>query len=140
MAVVVAITNGTVPMCLLGSFLIYKDKMTILQVVGSLICLAGILTMSLPLAFMPSSKTDDFDVNENSSKALKLMLIDSALAMLMLSARMNMAKYCTRILSSLTFLKYNLLADFICALFVVLLSVFGVINIPFSSYIDKDTL
>ena len=140
MAVVIAITNGTVPMCLLGSFLIYKEKMTILQVVGSLICLAGILTMSLPLAFMPNNKTDDFEVNENSSKALKLMLIDSAIAMLMLSARMNMAKYCTRILSSLTFLKYNLLADFICALFVVLLSVFGVINIPFSSYIDKDTL
>ena len=141
MAVVSAMANGTVPMCLLGSLLIYKEKLTALQIAGSLICLLGILTMSLPMVFLDNnSKTEDLQLKERSDNALKMMLIDSTISMLLLSARMNMAKYCTRILSSLTFLKYNLLADFVCALFVILLSVFGVINIPASSYLDKETL
>ena len=47
MAVVVAIANGTIPLGLLASYFIYKEKLTIWQVSGSLACLAGILILSL---------------------------------------------------------------------------------------------
>ena len=144
MAVVTAMANGCVPMCLLGSLLIYKEKVTTLQIAGSLICLTGILTMTLPTVFLGKKDTDTTttsdDVSVSSEKALKTMVINSAIAMLLLSVRMNMAKYCTRILSSLSFLKYNCLADSICALFVVILSAFGVIRVPLSTYLDIETM
>ena len=137
MAVVTAMANGTVPMCLLGSLLIYKEKLTKLQIAGSLICLVGILTLSLPTVFM---KKDTSQLSEGSDKALKIMLINSAIAMLGLSARMNMAKYCTRILSSLTFLKYNFIGDFCCACFIIILSYFGVIRVPITSFLEWQTI
>ena len=133
MAVVTAMANGTVPMCLLGSLLIYKEALTMLQIVGSIIVLCGILTLSLPTVFM---KKDTAEITEGSDQALKMMLINSAIAMLLLSARMNMAKYCTRILSSLTFLKYNFVGDFTCAIFIIILSYFGVIRVPINSFLE----
>ena len=57
--------------------------------------------------------------------------------MLMLAARMNIAKYCTRILSSLSVVKLNFLADFICAALVVLLAALEIINIPLPLFYDR---
>ena len=51
LSVVTTMSNWTVPMCLLGGFHIYKEKLTKFQVAGSLICFAGILTMSLSKVF-----------------------------------------------------------------------------------------
>ena len=67
MAVVTAMANGTVPMCLLGSLLIYKEKLTVLQITGSLICLLGILTLSLPTVFIHNSSKDTSQVSEEGS-------------------------------------------------------------------------
>lgn len=47
MAVVQAIANGTIPLGLLGSYFIYKERLTRRHVVGSLACMAGILILSL---------------------------------------------------------------------------------------------
>ena len=47
MAVVTAIANGTIPLGLLGSYFIYKERLTIYQVIGSLSCMAGVLVLSL---------------------------------------------------------------------------------------------
>lgn len=47
MAVVSAIANGTIPLGLLGSYCIYKEQLTLVQVLGSLACLIGILTLTL---------------------------------------------------------------------------------------------
>ena len=47
MAVVSAIANGTIPLGLAGSYLIYKERLTCLHLVGSLACLSGILILSL---------------------------------------------------------------------------------------------
>lgn len=47
MAVVSAIANGTIPLGLAGSYFIYKERLTIWQVIGSLSCLTGILILSL---------------------------------------------------------------------------------------------
>ena len=68
------------------------------------------------------------------------MVIDAFIAMLFLGSRINMAKYCTRILSSLTFLKLNLLMEFVCAAFITTMSALGVIKIPLYLYIDYETL
>ena len=47
MAIVTALTNGTIPLCLFGSYFIYKEKLTAAQFWGSLICLAGIIILAL---------------------------------------------------------------------------------------------
>lgn len=68
------------------------------------------------------------------------MVIDAIISMFMLGARINMAKYCARILSPLTFLKLNLIADFTCAAIVIVLSAIGMIRVPLYLYIDIETL
>ena len=57
MAVVTAIANGTIPLGLAGSYFIYKERLTCLQVLGSLACLAGILTLSLSVLAEPKDTT-----------------------------------------------------------------------------------
>lgn len=125
MAVVTAIANGTIPLGLLGSKFIYKEKLTILQIVGSMGCMAGILILSLSvlrdqdagvISFIPGLNQD------GNSKAMRIMIIDAFVSMVFLGARINMAKYCTRIVSSLTYLKLQLCADFCCAMFILMLS------------------
>ena len=140
LSVVTTMSNWVVPMCLLGSFLIYKDNLTRFQIAGSLICFAGILTMSLSKVFSDKRQIDTLELLESANKALKIMLINSFISMLLLSTRMNMTKYCTRILSCHTFLKYNFLADFICALIVILLSAVSAIQVPMGSYLDIETI
>ena len=46
-AIVSAMANGTIPLSLVGSYCIYKERLSLMQVVGSLTCLAGILTLTL---------------------------------------------------------------------------------------------
>ena len=47
MAIVTALANATIPLCLLGSYVIYKEELTCPQVSGSLICMAGITVLAL---------------------------------------------------------------------------------------------
>lgn len=60
MAVVSAIANGTIPLGLLGSYFIYKEQLTFLHLIGSIACLAGILTISLSV--LVTSETDSVAV------------------------------------------------------------------------------
>ena len=145
MAVVTAIANGTIPLGLLGSKFIYKEKLTILQIAGSMGCMAGILILSLSvlrdqdadvISFIPGTSLNQ----EGNSKAMRIMIIDAFVSMVFLGARINMAKYCTRIVSSLTYLKLQLCSDFCCAMFILMLSAIQVINVPIELYIDKETL
>jgi hypothetical protein len=100
MAVVSAIANGTIPLGLLGSYFIYKEKLTIWQVVGSLACLTGILTLSLSVLGKESEQPEiSLEISDSKSNAMRLMVIDAVISMLMLGTRINMAKYCSRILS-----------------------------------------
>ena len=68
------------------------------------------------------------------------MVIDAFIAMLFLGSRINMAKYCTRILSPLTFLKLNLLMEFLCAASITAMSALSIIDVPLYLYIDPETL
>lgn len=47
MAVVTSIANGPVILGMIGSYCIYKEKLTIWHTFGSLLCFAGILILSL---------------------------------------------------------------------------------------------
>lgn len=70
-----------------------------------------------------------------------MMIIDAFIAMLMLGTRINIAKYCSRIISAMSFVKLNFLADAICAAFVLLLSALSVINLPIELYFaDRETM
>ena len=129
MAVVTAIANGTIPLGLLGSYCIYKEKLTVWQVAGSLACLAGILILSLSVLGQEEEQPV-ISIAEVQSTAMRSMVIDATVSMVMLGTRINMAKYCTRILSPLTFLKLNLVTDFACAALIIVLSALGFIRIP----------
>jgi len=146
MAVVTAIANGTIPLGLLGSYLIYKEKLTNWQVIGSLACLAGILILSLSVLGKSEEQTTisagqivEVDI-QSGDKAMRTMVTDAFLSMLMLGIRINMAKYCARILSPLTFLKLNLISDFACAVFVIVMSAIGAIGVPLYLYQETETL
>lgn len=69
-----------------------------------------------------------------------MMIIDAFISMALLGVRINMGKYCTNILSSLSYLKVQLIADFACAAFVMLLSALDIIRVPLSAYSDGVTL
>lgn len=71
---------------------------------------------------------------------MRSMIIDAFACMIMLGSRINTAKFCSRIISPLTFLKLNLLADFLCGLIVSILSALSLLSIPLSLYIEKQTL
>ena len=62
------------------------------------------------------------------------MIIDAFVSMLMLGTRINAAKYCSCIISALSFAKLNFLGDALCAASVMLLSAIGVINLPLHLY------
>ena len=68
------------------------------------------------------------------------MIIDAFACMLMLGSRINTAKFCSRIISPLSFLKLNLLADFLCGFLVAVLSALSLIPIPLSLYIEIESL
>ena len=46
MAIVTALANGTIPICLLGSYFIYKENLTTLDLTGSLVCMSGIIILA----------------------------------------------------------------------------------------------
>ena len=122
MAVVAAMSNGTIPLGIFGSYCIYKEKLTILQVSGSLISLAGILTISLSVLGEKSDSGVEVRRTPEQQIALRMMIIDGFMAMVMLGTRINCTKYCTRIISAFGFVKLNFLGDCLCAAFVILLS------------------
>ena len=99
----------------------------------------GILTLTLSVLV---SNTDELSpaAATASNKALKMMIKDSFLAMLFFGTRINIAKYCSRILSPWSFIKLNFYAEGTCAFFVMTLSAFEVINVPFNLYFDPATL
>ena len=147
MAVVSAICNGTIPIGLAVSFLFYKEKLTSLQVIGSLACLAGILTLSLSVlgekegaSLTANPVQADTVEHGDAQKGMQMMIIDSFASMFMVSARISLAKYCSRILSTLTYLKLYLLMDSLCAFFITFLSAIGVINLPLEYFFDADTI
>ena len=55
MAIVSGISNGNIPLGLLGSFLLYKETLSKRQVSGSLICMIGTLTLSLSVFVVPQA-------------------------------------------------------------------------------------
>lgn len=69
------------------------------------------------------------------------MVIDGFITMLMFSIRVNATKYCTRILSPLSFVKLNFVGDSLCAIFVILISALSIIDVPLSDYFtNKESL
>lgn len=50
MAIVTALANGTIPICLLGSYFIYKEKLTPYDLSGSLICMTGIIILAFSVS------------------------------------------------------------------------------------------
>ena len=68
------------------------------------------------------------------------MVIDAFISMFMLGARINCAKYCCKIISSLNYYKYNMLMDFVCALFIFVMSVIDIIKVPVALYGETYTL
>lgn len=50
MAIVTALANGTIPICLLGSYFIYKEKLTTLDLTGSLVCMSGIIILAFSVS------------------------------------------------------------------------------------------
>ena len=51
-----------------------------------------------------------------------------------------MAKYCSRVLSAWTFARLNFYAEFLCAVFVMILSSLGTIEVPFYLFYEPSTL
>ena len=68
------------------------------------------------------------------------MLTNSFFSMVLLSTKMLITKYCCRILSSITFIKLIFIAEFMCATFIIFLSLTGMIDVPMSAYVDGLTL
>ena len=71
---------------------------------------------------------------------MRMMIKDSIIAMLMLGTRICMAKYCSKIISPWTFIKLNLYIEFLCAAFIMILSLMQVVAIPFSTYWESNTM
>ena len=69
-----------------------------------------------------------------------MMVKDAFLAMVMFGTRINMAKYCSRVISAWSFVKLNFYSEACCALFVMILSTFGTIEIPFRLFFDPEVL
>ena len=69
-----------------------------------------------------------------------MMISDSFISMIMLGTRVCMAKYCSRIISAWSFVRLNFYVDFGCAVFIIVLSAVGLIDIPVSDYVDVETL
>ena len=78
--------------------------------------------------------------SEDGSKAMRMMIVDAFASMIMLSIRISLAKYCTRVLSTMTYLKLYLLMDSLCAVFVTILSALNVIELPLYLYVEPETL
>ena len=76
----------------------------------------------------------------DAQKGLQMMIIDSFASMFMVSMRISLAKYCSRILSTLTYLKLYLLMDSLCAFFITFLSAIGVIDLPLEYFFNADTV
>ena len=144
MAVVTAIANGTIPLGLLGSYFIYKERLALWQILGSLCCLTGILILSLSVLGKKETHVGAVliaaDVAEKEHTALRNMVIDAFIAMFMLGTKINCAKYCTKIISSLSFFKYNMVMDFLCGVFIIIMSAVSIIEIPLSLYVEAETL
>ena len=68
------------------------------------------------------------------------MVIDAFISMFMLGARINCAKYCCKIVSSLSHYKNNMLMEFLCGFFVLMMSVIDIIRVPVSLYFESTTL
>ena len=69
------------------------------------------------------------------------MVKDAFIAMIMLGTRINAAKYCSRIISPLSFVKLNFVGDVFCALFILLLSALEIIPVPLNLYFnDREAL
>lgn len=109
---------------------------------GSLACLVGILTLTLSVLVTGQPQADaTLSIDTDASKkALRMMIKDAFLAMFLFGIRINMAKYCSRVLSAWTFARLNFYAEAGCALFVMILSGFGTIEVPFQLFYDPDTL
>lgn len=143
MAVVTAIGNGPVILGLLGSYIIYKERLTLYHTGGSLLCLTGILILALSVGVGKDDNTEAGGVtveSETKAKAMRILLIDAFSAMLMFGIRIVMGKYLTRILSPLQVIKLGFTADFCCGAFVIILSSFKVIKIPISTYFEPEML
>ena len=130
MAIVTAMSSGTIPLCLLGSFLIYKEKLTCFQINGSILCFAGILVLAFSVTLTEKKDVVEMTHVDNENGKLRIMLINSFLSMILLSTKMNMAKYCSRILSRFTFIKIYFIGEFICAAIIIVLSLASLINVP----------
>ena len=74
---------------------------------------------------------------EASKKVLKMMIKDAFLAMVMFGVRINMAKYCSRVISAWSFAKLNFYAEASSAFFVMILSALGTIEVPFRLFFDS---
>ena len=59
MSIVSAISNGTVILGIIGSYAIYKEAVSLKQLVGCILCFAGILVLSLSVFF-----TEEVDESE----------------------------------------------------------------------------
>ena len=142
MAVVSSIGNGPVVIGLIGSYVIYKEKITLWHTSGSMLCLIGILILAFSIGQDDGKGAQGVEVVENESKAraMRLLLIDSFAAMLMFGVRIVMGKYLTRILSPITVIKLGFIADFSCGAFILILSAIGAISIPFGSFFAPELL
>lgn len=92
----VAILSGNCLIALFASFAIFKDQITILQTLGVLVNMGGIL-----LIFF----------EQGSGGATMVMVVGSAIASLWLGFRVMLSRYWTDRLDSLVFMNFNFFAE-----------------------------
>ena len=134
---VTAISNGNVLIGLFGSLVIFREQITWKQILGSIICFAGVLTLSLSV--VGKKKPSQTVVSEGTDP--KFIIYEALLAMLFFGFRIVISKYCCRILSSMQFVKLNFIGDCVCGILVIIFASFGMLKIDLASlFLNVDSV